>query len=315
MEEIIQSQKNLTEAGQEAEQSNDAEDMDIDEATEVWIKQQKRRSIKIPKSKRKVGECFKCDECLLTFKGEEELKEHSSIHIHFSCDKCNGSFHEKLDMNKHAKTHSQTVFYNCDKCEKSFWEKDELSKHANAHSQNVLYKCDKCGKHFNEKDELSKHEETHSQDMGAKCNKCDRTYSNMNKLRRHDWRSHREIECNICGINLQSRQEISNHRKTEHQMFRRIKCRYYPDCIDEEECFFDHEDNSSSQSEENKNGQNRYCTKGEKCQNQSCEVNHMNVKNVMCRFQAKCNRSECMFKHIMERAAFLGDCTPNFRRK
>ena len=73
----------------------------------------------------------------------------------------------------------------------------------------------------------------------------------MSKLRRHDWRSHRQIDCNICGENLQSRQEISGHRKSVHQMYRKLKCRFYPDCIDDNKCLFEHEDESDSKSSEN----------------------------------------------------------------
>ena len=159
---------------------------------------------------------------------------------------------------------------------------------------------------------------THSKEAGVKCTKCDKVYSNMSKLRRHDWRSHRAIECNICSEMLISREEISNHRKIEHQMFRRIKCKYFPNCIDEEECFFDHEDHQSPQTSGINIGQNRYCSKGNSCDNQSCEFserNHLNVENVMCRFQAKCSRSECMYKHIMERTSFLGDFRKNSVRK
>ena len=70
--------------------------------------------------------------------------------------------------------------------------------------------------------------------------------------------------------------------------------------------------------DENRFEKSRYCPQGGKCENQSCEYtesNHLDVKNVMCRFQARCNRSECTFRHVMERAAFLGDCFPNSMRK
>ena len=127
------------------------------------------------------------------------------------------------------------------------------------------------------------------------CNKCDKVYASMNKLRRHDWRSHREVECSICGKGLRSRDEISNHRKIEHNMFRKTKCKYFPNCIDEDECLFEHDNES------------KYCPKGSSCDDQSCvfsEVNHVNMPNMLCRFQAKCNRSECMYKHIRERSSF-----------
>ena len=115
----------------------------------------------------------------------------------------------------------------------------------------------------------------------------------------------------------ESRQEISTHRRNEHDIVRKIKCKFYPDCIDQDECFFVHKE-STPQSEENGNRQYRYCVQGEECQNQSCEFDetkHKNMKDIMCRFQARCNRSECAFKHIVERASFLGNCTQNYKRK
>ena len=63
-------------------------------------------------------------------------------------------------------------------------------------------------------------------------------------------RASRKRECNICGENLQSRQEISVHRKSAHQMYRKIICRFYPDCIDDNKCLFEHEDESDSKSSE-----------------------------------------------------------------
>ena len=92
---------------------------------------------------------------------------------------------------------------------------------------------------------------------------------------------------------------------------------YFPKCIDEKECFCDHNEKEDKQTEE-RVGKSRYCLRGENCEDQSCEyseVNHMNVKNVMCRYQAKCNKTECMFKHIIGKASFLEACTQNYKRK
>ena len=74
--------------------------------------------------------------------------------------------------------------------------------------------------------------------------------------------------------------------------------------------------------EETINAQNRtqsqFCKEGNQCQNQACEYDesrHKNMNEMLCRFQSRCDRSECTFKHIMERSAFLGNCTPNYKRK
>ena len=39
------------------------------------------------------------------------------------------------------------------------------------------------------------------------------------------------------------------------------------------------------------------------------------MNDVMCRFQNKCNRSECMFKHIMERASFFRELHSKLKEK
>ena len=135
----------------------------------------------------------------------------------------------------------------------------------------------------------------------------------MSKLRRHDWRSHREVNCNICGEMLNSRQSISGHRQAKHQMNKIAICKYYPECIDEDECFFKHEEQNE---EIDKN--RMFCTEGEECSNQSCtksEAYHKNTKNFLCRFQENCNKLKCSFKHTIERKAFLGVGSLNSKEK
>ena len=77
-------------------------------------------------------------------------------------------------------------------------------------------------------------------------------------------------------------------------------------------------DESSSNYVEYKKEKSRYCPEGVQCRNQCCdynEANHIDFKDMMCKFQSQCNRSECVFKHTVERAAFLGDCSQNYRKK
>ena len=128
----------------------------------------------------------------------------------------------------------------------------------------------------------------------------------MSQLRRHDWRNHREVSCNICEEMLQSRQDISNHRRIKHQILKKVLCRFYPSCLDGYECFFVHE-----QSNENMNtsdGPSPFCSGGKNCSDQSCqysESSHKNEMKMQCRFQEKCNRKFCVFKHSVERKAFF----------
>ena len=234
----------------------------------------------------------------------------------YGCDQCSNRFYKIEELDLHKKYHGQSLQYNCMKCGKQFSNKVEFSEHEQGHNEEKAYQCEKCAQYFSGNDELIKHIEVDhvTQLEEVNCNKCNKVYSSMDKLRRHDWRSHREIECNICGLNLSSREEISNHRKIEHQMYRKFKCRSFPNCIDEDECFFEHDDNPDDRKAE----RSYFCPQGLNCRNQACDYNqskHVDVGNVMCRFQTKCNRSECIFKHTMQRSSFLGNCSSNFRRK
>ena len=56
----------------------------------------------------------------------------------------------------------------------------------------------------------------------------------------HDWMSHRSIQCTICTVMLDCRQDIESHRKSVHDMFRKVPCRYSPECFYEDECQFFH---------------------------------------------------------------------------
>ena len=85
-------------------------------------------------------------------------------------------------------------------------------------------------------------------------------------------------------------------------MFNKVYCRYFPECLDGDECFFEHEKDC------NVGGANdgSYCLSGEKCNDQSCnfsEQKHSLIKP--CKFQANCTRLNCPFKHNVARKSFL----------
>ena len=196
--------------------------------------------------------------------------------------------------------------------EKGEWKHQTNKKKRKSSKDEHQIQNFQCGKKLESQENLAEHMQEHIQvkdNSELQCSKCDKVYSNMNKLRRHNWRNHREIDCNICGDKLASRSDISVHRQMKHQMFRRVQCKFYPDCVDEDECFFEHKDINNTGATENRNQQSFNCANGDSCSNQSCtysEKNHINVENVLCKFQANCNRLSCMFKHNMERKAFLG---------
>ena len=122
----------------------------------------------------------------------------------------------------------------------------------------------------------------------------------MNNLRRHDWRNHREIECSLCNEMLPSRQAIGEHRRERHEIFTTKICKFFLECYDGDECFFEHK------KEENvRNG----CPNGQSCADQACKFSawsHRDTKQILCKFQENCYRKNCIFKHT-EKKSFLGE--------
>ena len=182
----------------------------------------------------------------------------------------------------------------------------------------MKYSCINCGKTFQTNEKLKEHEVIHEKQTKPteyNCTKCDKAYVSMSKLRRHDWRSHRVVDCSICGETLSSRQEIGCHRQNEHQLSRIANCKFFPNCIDENECFFKHD---QVEVHGESNGSRYFCKEGENCSDQSCsvsEANHKKSRSILCKFQANCNRLNCSFKHNVERKSFLEEGISNSEEK
>ena len=178
-----------------------------------------------------------------------------------------------------AKPSENETIYSCIKCGKTFPTNGELEEHKATHgdqtmlTENVMkYSCINCGKTFQTNKKMKEHEVIHENQTKPteyNCTKCDNAYVTMSKLRRHDWRSHREVDCSICGETLSSRQEIGCHRQNEHQLFWIANCKFFPNCIDENECFFKH-DQDEVHGESNRS--KYFCKGGENCSDQSCSV-------------------------------------------
>ena len=93
----------------------------------------------------------------------------------------------------------------------------------------------------------------------------------MSKLMRHDWRCHREVECNICGEFIKCRQDIKKHREIVHRMFRKVFCKFFPSCLDEDECIHEH----VNESNEIDTNEVLFCKNGEKWNEQSCNFSEL----------------------------------------
>ena len=212
-------------------------------------------------------------------------------------------------MQKHVSQahgeNSEQSYSKCIKCQSNFNTKDELKAHVTQVHPDLGYSCEKCDRNFELEAELKLHIVTVHVERVFNCQRCNKPYTSMTLLRRHDWRSHRAIECNMCGEHIRCRQEIKNHRASRHQMYQKVFCKYFPSCLDGDECLFEHgKDTNESQLDEG-----AFCENGENCNDQSCKYNEQSHTRgrVLCTFQMNCNRLNCPFKHINARRAFLGE--------
>ena len=173
------------------------------------------------------------------------------------------------------------------------------------HKEKEIFTCDSCDSVFDDKKKFEDHLKNHTQEPRQpdqtistliQCSKCEKMYDSMEQLRRHDWRNHRSIKCTMCDDILNSRQEIASHRQYKHGMFKKQLCKFYPNCLDGDECIYEHvtlEQDSST------------CVASENCRDQACTKKHRKSLKILCKFQANCNRLSCPYQHTVQRTAFL----------
>ena len=242
-----------------------------------------------------------CINCQEKFKTDEELQTHVvESHSGNSENKCNRSG-EKCDSRHDLEQHNtiKHVEVACIKCQRKFQTTTELQNHImETHREVRGYECSKCENVLESEEELKHHTITIHAENVFNCQICDKPYTSMSLLRRHDWRCHRAIDCNMCGEVIKSRVDIKTHREIKHSMNQKVYCKYYPSCLDGDECLFIHESGSNGES---------VCPEGESCNNQSCNYNeqsHTKSKS-LCMYQANCNRLNCHFRHTVPRKVFL----------
>ena len=215
------------------------------------------------------------------------------------------TFKNYNELNNHLKTHIEEEAYKCELCGHFFQDKISITDHALEHVLHKSSRCDTSKVRSDSRTRMKNHEKQ-PESLEFQCKLCEKIYPSMKELRRHDWRSHRAVNCNICDEKIESRQDIGDHRKTKHQLSKKIYCRFYPECLDGDECFFVHEQIKRPIS------RGPMCPKGQFCSDQSCEYsegNHKNPNHTMCKFQAQCTRKLCPFQHSVERVAFLAEAS------
>ena len=317
--------KNELEKQSVVEESN----MEVDEEDDDGGKWQKQRSEKrkLRKRNRQNEAGVRCEKCGDTFQSRATLESHEKEHVGYICQKCERNFTNEKEFNQHEIDHEEKQ-YNCEHCDEAFQQEEtlknhfklhespevidgkecentwvkrkELKEHVKKHERGEVLVCSHCDHRNTSKGALEEHLISHEKPKSKdklQCCKCEKSYEDMRKLRRHDWRCHRTIECSICGDILRSRQDIRQHRADKHNMFYNRACKFFPDCFDEDECLFEHKDPKQST-----------CPMGDNCDNQECSFNekeHKSLNRISCRFQEKCNRLGCQFKHNVLRQSFL----------
>ena len=212
----------------------------------------------------------------------------------FKCEVCNDKFNTKVDVEEHVKKKHKRKTYNCNKCKNVYTEEIDLDNHM---------------------------ETSHKVE---KCEQCNKDYSSQFELKRHMWRSHEGIGCNYCETRLENRHELKRHKMNKHNIMKIPDCKFHEEgrCVDAEECLYNHIGTSKAREnilENTKESQKRqnFCKKGLKCDRQDCEIGedgHKTIKEVPCRFQQRCNKQSCPFKHENSTSDFQGSRNKNRNR-
>ena len=175
-------------------------------------------------------------------------------------------------------------------------------KQSNKNRNVVTFDCTNCKNVYTRKTDLEEHmQKSHTKE---KCENCSKEYKTKFELKRHMWRSHENIECNFCGNKLENRHELKRHKISEHKMTRVPECKFYEDgrCVDSEECLYEHKTTNQARGAAPKHLEQKikFCRQGLRCVRSGCDIGdegHKRIKEVPCKFQQRCKKQDCHFKH------------------
>ena len=244
LKDMINTQKKGVLAQDDEKDKDQIEDMETDmekeDVTEKWVqpRNQKRKHNNSYKKGQNLIKYF-CEKCEINFISDEKLKEHDKTHKIF----------KNKSINKNTEEYPPRQVE--DKVEQVQTRREPEKKTS----------CKISDGNYSSQVDIEEHAQEHKTGNTFNCNKCDRSYTDMNSLRRHDCRNHREVECNICNEMLSSRQAIGEHRREKHEIFTTKTCKFFPECYDGDECFFEHK------KEENVRN---VCPNGQICRDQAC---------------------------------------------
>lgn len=188
----------------------------------------------------KVGP-FQCEHCPNSYTIRDSLRTHVRRHHKSaklikkektddaeSCEVCGETFSSKNDLT----THMNESIYKCNLCQKHWANLRTFKYHMNKHSnEQQIYKCEFCEKSYMILDSLKIHVRRHHREIAKKqegdkrkskpyrCNVCNEHFSKNVRLKEH-MNFHSElmlIECQVCGIEFESRDGFRQHIQEAHR--------------------------------------------------------------------------------------------------
>ena len=184
-------------------------------------------------------------------------------------------------------------------------EQNQLLRHV---QQKVIFlekqDCNMCDFNCTTENEMQTHmKKKHS--TKESCKKCPKEFSNKFEIKTHIWRSHEEIECNLCDESVASRHVLKRHKEVIHRVKMTQDCKYFKEgySVNSDKCLFNHNIKKTATSQKLQSSFNvrtEFCKEVLKCPRVDCEYEedqHRRIKDASCKFQERCKKPECLFKY------------------
>ena len=154
------------------------------------------------------------------------LKKNLDVHIHNVHDKikahvcciCSRAFQTKYTLRCHLETHKKrserTYKFLCAECGGSFNNKTVYKDHVNMHTGNRPYHCNICNKAFKQISTYSRHMTLHRSCGRFQCKVCGESFTRQRLLDAHTSGQHGDRLVCLCGLQLDSMQEVNAHKAT-----------------------------------------------------------------------------------------------------
>lgn len=165
---------------------------------------------------------FHCPHCRKSYPTILEFNTHlTGVHPAqkpFRCQICLEPFHKKSYLRRHLDAnHTRKDVNKCSVCSKYIKDKSNLRKHMQVHTGRVpqkQFKCDLCNnKRYMTLDRLNNHKVVCTGERVLKyCDMCTKVFDNSRSLNSHRKVHARELKCEVCGEQLRSLEQFTNHR-------------------------------------------------------------------------------------------------------